>query len=182
MNANVPRNAPDRARWAELVADIKQGLPAGHAHLYEVFSSGLRVMLGRQVAEPSLSGVMADIFADVVKAIQRGELDRSDDLPSLIRKLARRRVPANAPRLPVAGVEIDGEFEKALRKLRRKQFEALLRIYGGADEQAVCTYQGIAPEALSLLKASLRTEFKRISEARSKFVKRPVLAVAAGHR
>ena len=116
MNPNVPRNAPGRARWAELVADIRQGLPEGRAQLYEIFSSGLRVMLGRQVAEPFLSSVVTDVLTDVVWAIQHDELKTPDDLPSLIRKSARRRVHANVPRLPIAPVTVDPEFQGVLSR------------------------------------------------------------------
>ncbi len=143
MNAeHLICNAPGGARWAKLVEDIEQACQKGRNHLYEIFSPGLRVMLGRQVVEPFLSGVVNDVLADVVRAIQHGELERPDALPSLIRSSARRRVPVDAPRLPFTPIAIDPQ------------------------------------EDLSTLKARLRTGFKRISDARSRLGKRPVLAWA----
>jgi hypothetical protein len=172
MEPKMPRNAPalDSAICDELVADIRAGRPTGRARLYEIFSCGLRVMLGRQVAEPFLSSVVNDVLTDVMWAIQHDELQRPTDLASLIRKSARRRVPVNAPRLPLKPLAVDPEFQEILTSLQSHQLRALLKTYTAGVDERVSASRGMGDAELSSLKTHLRSEFKRIAKARSSLI------------
>jgi RNA polymerase sigma-70 factor (ECF subfamily) len=81
--------------WSRLVGRVKAGDAAGIEELYEVFSTGVRFFLWRQIGPQDLDDKVHDVFLIITQSIQRGELREPDRLMGYVRTIVRRQVAAH---------------------------------------------------------------------------------------
>ena len=80
--------------WSRLVDLVRAGDAAGIEELYEVFSTGVRFFLWRQIGPQDLDDKVHDVFLIITESIQRGELREPDRLMGYVRTIVRRQVAA----------------------------------------------------------------------------------------
>ena len=80
--------------WSRLVDLVRAGDAAGIEELYEVFSTGVRFFLWRQIGPQDLDDKVHDVFLIITQSIQRGELREPDRLMGYVRTIVRRQVAA----------------------------------------------------------------------------------------
>uniref|UniRef100_Q02C68 RNA polymerase, sigma-24 subunit, ECF subfamily n=1 Tax=Solibacter usitatus (strain Ellin6076) TaxID=234267 RepID=Q02C68_SOLUE len=86
--------AVKESSWSRLVGLVRAGDPAGIEELYEVFSTGVRFFLWRQIGPQDLDDKVHDVFLIITQSIQRGELREPDRLMGYVRTIVRRQVAA----------------------------------------------------------------------------------------
>ncbi len=186
------------SRWARLVERIRAGDQRGMEELYEVFSSGIRFYLCRQIGPQELDDKVHDTFLIVIQAIRRGDLREPERLMGFIRTVARRQVAAHIENavhhrreeveldagLPVADHGVDPEqqaiahqrveiMKEVLAGISTRDREILTRFYlQGQTQQQICTEMNLTETQFRLLKSRAKARFGEIG--RRKLARRPL--------
>jgi RNA polymerase sigma-70 factor, ECF subfamily len=87
------------AGFVDLVARIRSGDTEGITELYEIFVTGIRFYLCRQLGAQELDDKVHDTFLTVLQAIQRGELREPERLMGFVRTVVRRNVAAHIEKM-----------------------------------------------------------------------------------
>ena len=85
-------HGPERPGWAVLVKRIQSGDPSGMEELYDVFTTGIRFYLCRQLGPNDLDDKVHDAFLTITQCIRRGDLRDPDRLMGYVRTIVRRQV------------------------------------------------------------------------------------------
>ena len=78
--------------WAGLVERIRSGDSTGLEELYQVFTTGIRFYLCRQLGPQDLDDKVHDAFLTITHSIRRGELREPQRLMGYVRTIVRRQV------------------------------------------------------------------------------------------
>src|SRR5260370_16467492 len=81
--------------WSRLVGLVRAGDAAGIEELYQVFSTGVRFFLWRQIGPQDLDDKVHDVFLIITQSIQRGELREPDRFMGYVRTILRPQVAAH---------------------------------------------------------------------------------------
>ncbi len=191
-------SVPDYTRWADLVKQIRAGNEAGMQELYEVFSSGIRFYLCRQLGPQELDDKVHDTFLIVVQAIRKGDLREPERLMGFVRTVARRQVAAHIDRtaqrrreeadldngIPVADAKQTPEeyaiarqqvelMREVLRGISKRDREILTRFYlKGQSQEQICDDMGLSETQFRLLKSRAKSRFGEIG--RRKLLQKPL--------
>src|SRR5579883_476799 len=84
--------------WTVLVDRIRTGEEDSMQELYDLFLSGIRFYLCRQLGKQELDDKLHDTFVLVVQAIRKGELREPERLMGFVRTIVRRMVAAHIDR------------------------------------------------------------------------------------
>ena len=99
IRAKVRRSYGDSYHtWSVLVERIRTGEDDGMQELYDLFLSGIRFYLCRQLGKQELDDKLHDTFVLVVQAIRKGELREPERLMGFVRTIVRRMVAAHIDR------------------------------------------------------------------------------------
>jgi RNA polymerase sigma factor (sigma-70 family) len=185
------------ARWASVVRKIQSGDDAGLKELYDVFLSGVRFYLFRQLGPRDLDDRVHDTFLIVVDSIRKGELREPERLMGFVRTVARRQVAAHIekaarqrrdhsdfdPAMAVADRDPDPE-ERAIRQQRNEILRELLAGISGRDREIltrfylheqspeqICREMDLNATQFRLLKSRAKARFAEIG--RRKMARRP---------
>jgi RNA polymerase sigma-70 factor (ECF subfamily) len=182
--------AVDYSRWADMVERIRVGDDSGMADLYEVFSSGVRYYLCRQLGQQELEDKIHDTFLIVVQAIRKGDLREPERLMGFVRTVARRQVAAHIDKasnrrrdhieLETGAPLIDdaaGPEERAITRQKVKFMkevlegisprdrEILTRFYLKEESQeSICADMGLTETQFRLLKSRAKARFGEIGK------------------
>lgn len=178
------------ARWASVVRKIQAGDEAGLKELYDVFLSGVRFYLFRQLGPQDLDDRVHDTFLIVVDSIRKGELREPERLMGFVRTVARRQVAAHIdkaarkrrdhsdfdPALAVADRDPDPE-ERAIRQQRvdivrellagisDRDREILTRFYlHEQSPEQICREMNLNATQFRLLKSRAKARFAEIGK------------------
>ena len=144
---------PDYSRWAKLVEGIQSGDERGMEDLYQVFATGVRFYLCRQLGRQDVEDKIHDTFVLVVQAIRKGDLREPERLMGFVRTIARRQVAAHIERTS---------------HLRREQAE-LDSSVGLPDSRLSPEEQAIARQKVELMKEVLQGVSPRDREILTRF-------------
>jgi RNA polymerase sigma-70 factor, ECF subfamily len=88
-------NTEAQPLWAELVNRIRVGDSGAMEELYQVFSTGIRFRLYRQLGPQDLDDHVHDAFLVVAQSIRRGDLRQPERLMGYVHTVVRRQVAAH---------------------------------------------------------------------------------------
>lgn len=135
---------PD-APWSELVQGVRTGDVKAVEDLYEVFSTGIRLRLARQLASMDVNDKVHDLFVTVIESIRQGKLRQPERLMGYVQTMVSRQVAShidrvsrerrNAPVLdmhvPLADRGPDPEHAAIARQIA----QVMRRVLGGMRER-----------------------------------------------
>lgn len=178
------------AGFVELVDRIRSGEPEGLAHLYEIFTKGIRYYLCRQVGPQELDDKVHDAYLVVVQAIRKGELREPERLMGFVRTVVRRHVAAHIEKMvhvrrdhmeldssmrvpdPRSNPEESAVFRQknelvnsVLDELAGRDREILTRFYiqeQGQDQ--ICAEMGLTETQFRLLKSRAKARFGELGK------------------
>jgi len=78
--------------WAGMVERIQANDPSGMEELYEIFTTGIRFYLCRQLGPQDLDDKVHDAFLTIAQSIRRGDLREPERLMGYVRTVVRRQV------------------------------------------------------------------------------------------
>src|ERR1022692_3698104 len=91
----VQASAPPAGEgWSLLVKRIQLGDAAAMEEMYEVFTTGIRFYLCRQLGPQDLDDRVHEAFVTITQSIRRGELREPERLMGYVRTVVRRQVAA----------------------------------------------------------------------------------------
>jgi RNA polymerase sigma-70 factor, ECF subfamily len=178
------------AGFVDLVARIRSGQTEGITELYEIFVTGIRFYLCRQLGAQELEDKVHDTFLTVLQAIQRGEVREPERLMGFVRTVVRRHVAAHIekmmtvrrdhtgldPNIRVADPH-DNPEEKAVRhqrltligqvldELGEKDREVLKRFYLYEQSQdQICKEMELTETQFRLLKSRAKARFGELGK------------------
>jgi RNA polymerase sigma-70 factor (ECF subfamily) len=184
-----PETSPS---WVAIVALIRAGDPCGMEQLYEVFNTGIRFYLCRQLGPQDLDDKVHDAFLTITQSIRRGDLREPERLMGYVRTVIRRHVAgyisaAMESRRSMVDADrsvilrdrhsdperkaIEGQnIELAMRVLNTlpwRDREVLVRFY--LKEQSpcqICRDLGLTPTQFRLTKSRAKARFTELGQAR----------------
>lgn len=171
--------------WGILVERIRSGETDGMQELYELFLSGIRFYLCRQLGTQELDDKLHDTFVTVVQAIRRGELRDPERLMGFVRTIVRRLVAAHIDRAvhirreqidvdsglrlvdPTTNPEESAVFRQRIEIINRvlaelgdRDREILTRFYLYEQGQAqICSEMDLTETQFRLLKSRAKARF-----------------------
>jgi len=84
--------------WPDLVQRVRNGEPSAMEALYDVFTTGVRLHLWRQLGSQDLNDAVHDLFIVVTESIQNGEVRDPARLMGYVRTIVRRHVAGQIER------------------------------------------------------------------------------------
>jgi RNA polymerase sigma-70 factor, ECF subfamily len=171
--------------WAALVAQVRDGDPAGMEELYTLFARGIRYHFYRHLGAQDLEDKIHDTFLIVVQAIRKGDLREPERLMGFVRTIVRRQVASHIDRavhtrreetsldtgcpLPdskenpedhaVASQQMD-ILTRTLNALAPRDREILTRFYLWEQSQAqICREMRLTDTQFRLLKSRAKARF-----------------------
>lgn len=93
-----PASSMDSCVWTDLVMRVQRDDPDAMTELYQIFHSGIRYFLCRQLGPECLDDNVHDAFLVVVESIKQGELRDPARLMGYVRTVVRRLVAAHIDR------------------------------------------------------------------------------------
>ena len=183
-----PAPSGEYSRWARLVNRIRAGDKRGMEELYEIFSSGIRFYLCRQIGPQELDDKVHDTFLIVIQAIRRGDLREPERLMGFVRTVARRQVAAHIDGavhqrkeqidldagLPMVDQGVNPEeraiarerveiVKEVLAGISPRDREILTRFYlKEQTQQQICAEMSLSETQFRLLKSRAKARFGEI--------------------
>jgi RNA polymerase sigma factor (sigma-70 family) len=184
--------------WPELVRRMRSGDHAAMEELYDVFCSGIRMRLARQLGPHDLDDRVHDIFVMVTESILNGVLREPERLMGYVRTVERRHVASHIDhvlreRRNASAVEarslcddgaspersaMEGEFQEMAKRilsgLRERDREVLMRFY--IDEQSageICRDLRLTQTQFRLVKSRAKARFIELCRRRMGRLRRP---------
>ena len=84
--------APEHPAWTDMVQRIRSGDPTGLEELYDIFTTGIRFYLCRQLGPNDLDDKVHDAFLTITQCIRRGDLREPERLMGYVRTVVRRQI------------------------------------------------------------------------------------------
>src|SRR5262249_51733058 len=143
---NTTSSCGTRPSWTDLVQRVRAGEPSAMEALYDVFSTGVKLHLWRQLGAQDLNDAVHDLFIVVTEQIQNGEVRDPDRLMGYVRTIVRRHVA--------------GEIEQRLAERRTRwssEHPVPLRDHRATPERRIIDRQ-IFDLAMQILKALSKRE------------------------
>jgi RNA polymerase sigma-70 factor (ECF subfamily) len=170
---------------SKLVERIHEGEIDGMEELYQVFSTGIRYYLCRQLGAQDFDDKVHDTFVLVVQAIRRGELRDPQRLMGFVRTIVRRQVAAHIDRVvhkrrdhivlettariadPRGNPEETAIFrqrveliQRVLNELSERDREILTRFYlNEQSQEQICSEMDLTETQFRLLKSRAKARF-----------------------
>jgi len=89
---NTSSSCSVRPSWPDLVRRVRNGEPSAMEALYNVFATGIKLHLWRQLGAQDLNDAVHDLFIVVTEQIQNGEVRDPERLMGYVRTIVRRHV------------------------------------------------------------------------------------------
>lgn len=187
--------------WSLLVDRIRDGETDSMQELYDLFLSGIRFYLCRQLGTQELDDKLHDTFVLVVQAIRKGELRDPERLMGFVRTIVRRMVAAHIDRAvhlrrdridvdsgirivdPSSNPEDAAVFRQRVEMIRQvlgelgdRDREILTRFYLREQSQAqICSEMDLSETQFRLLKSRAKARFGELGK--KKLANRAVSAI-----
>jgi RNA polymerase sigma-70 factor (ECF subfamily) len=135
-----------RPSWPDLVRRVRDGEPSAMEALYEVFATGIKLHLWRQLGAQDLNDAVHDLFIVVTESIRNGDVRDPERLMGYVRTIVRRHVA--------------GQIENRLTERRTRwsaEYNPPLRDHQASPEHRIIEQQ-IFDVTLQILKALSKRE------------------------
>ncbi|MBZ5604784.1 MAG: sigma-70 family RNA polymerase sigma factor [Acidobacteriia bacterium] len=185
-----PESYPAYQTWTILVERIRVGESDSMQELYDLFLSGIRFYLCRQLGKQELDDKLHDTFVLVVQAIRNGELREPERLMGFVRTIVRRMVAAHidkAIHLRRDQIDVDSGLrivdpastpedtaifrqrveiiQRVLEELDDRDREILTRFYLREQSQAqICSEMDLSETQFRLLKSRAKARFGELGK------------------
>lgn len=144
---------PIPSNWPQLVGRIHGGDPAAMEEMYQLFSTGIRFLLYRQLGPNDLDDKVHDVFVIITEAIRNGELREPERLMGYVHTVVRRQVASHIDRaINMRRNRVDMDFQESL-----------------SDKRPDPEREAIARESLGLAMRVLQSIPKRDREVLTRF-------------
>lgn len=94
-SASNSETVPAAHSWSHLVRQIQSGDPSAMEEMYDVFTTGIRFYLCRQLGPQDLDDRVHEAFVSVTQSICKGEVRQPERLMGYVRTVVRRQVAAH---------------------------------------------------------------------------------------
>jgi RNA polymerase sigma factor (sigma-70 family) len=172
--------------WAGIVARIRENDPAAMEELYDIFASGIKYFLMRNLGNDELDDRVHDCFVIVTQAIQKDELRDPARLMGFVRTVVKRQIAGaieaavdsrrthvdydesmfsltdwqNDPEQKIISRQRSEIAQKVLQGISRRDREILDRFYvQEQSQQQICNEMGLSHTQFRLLKSRAKTRF-----------------------
>jgi len=193
--SSAPEPEPAGHRWTRVVKGIQTGDPAAMAEMYEVFTTGIRFYLCRQLGPQDLDDRVHEAFLTITQSIRRGDIREPERLMGYVRTVVRRLVATQIeavvlqrqrqldPSLSLAvrdsnpnpeRLALERERSKVafrvLRSLPSRDREVLVRFYLKEQSPAqICRDLGLTATQFRVTKSRAKLRFGKIGRAHMAF-------------
>jgi RNA polymerase sigma-70 factor, ECF subfamily len=193
MDTKVPQEgAPITSDWPQLVARIRRGDPSAMEEMYQMFSTGIRFLLYRQLGPVDLDDKVHDVFVIITEAICSGELREPERLMGYVHTVVRRQVASHIGRaVNLRRNQVDIDFQESLSDQRpdpereaiarenlglamrvlqsipKRDREVLTRFY--LDEESaeeICQKMDLSQTQFRLIKSRAKARFGELGKRR----------------
>jgi RNA polymerase sigma-70 factor (ECF subfamily) len=178
--------------WPDLVRRVRDGEPAAMEALYNVFATGIKLHLWRQLGAQDLNDAVHDLFIVVTESIQNGEVRDPERLMGYVRTIVRRHVAGQiehrlAERRTRWSVEYNPPLRdhratperhimdrqiyeltlKILKALTKREQEVILRFYLRDESPAeICRAMGLTETQYRLIKSRAKQRLGELCRRR----------------
>jgi len=151
-----------------LVERIEGGSQDAIHELQLHFLRGVRYLLTRRLGQDRSDHLASSVLADVVEAIQNGEVSEPERLPAFVQMAVHRTLELALDYLPPGSLsetprrEDLAEADRVLRSLPARDKEILIRFY--CQEQppeAICREMGVSAAQFRAIKSRARERFAK---------------------
>jgi RNA polymerase sigma-70 factor, ECF subfamily len=198
-NLSQEAGVPSPSDWPRLVDRIRGGDPSAMEELYQMFSTGIRFLLYRQLGPHDLDDKVHDVFVIITEAICNGELREPERLMGYVHTVVRRQVASHIDRaVNLRRNRVDMDFQESLSDKRpdpereaiarqnmglamrvlqsipKRDREVLTRFY--LDEESaedICRKMDLSETQFRLIKSRAKARFGQLGKSR--LAKRPGL-------
>jgi RNA polymerase sigma-70 factor, ECF subfamily len=135
---------PD-APWSDLVRRVRIGDAEAVEDLYEVFSTGIRLRVARQLAAMDVNDKVHDLFVAVMESIRQGKVRQPERLMGYVQTMVSRQVAShidriskerrNSPVLELRAPLPDRAPDPEHSAIDRQIGEVMRRVLGGMRER-----------------------------------------------
>jgi RNA polymerase sigma-70 factor (ECF subfamily) len=183
---------PSEPSWSGVVKRIQLGDPTGMEELYDVFATGIRFYLCRQLGPQDLDDRVHDAFLTITQSIRKGDVREPDRLMGYVRTIVRRQVAAQIETVvearrkqvdPSLGPMISdwhpnpesrviekqnvAMAKRILLSLPQRDREVLVRFYLHEQTSAeICREMGLTDTQFRLIKSRAKHRFGELGRAR----------------
>jgi RNA polymerase sigma-70 factor, ECF subfamily len=186
-------SAPVAGPALELLAKrVQRGDDDAMRELYEIFSTGIRFMLFRQLGPDDLDDKVHDVFLIIAQSIRNGELREPSRLMGYIHTIVRRQIAAYIDRAvnlrrnrvevdfdeSVCDSQADPENEmierenqelamRVLKSIPKRDREVLIRFYFKEESPAqICQALNLTETQFRLIKSRAKARFGELGRRR----------------
>ena len=121
LGAKESRNQAFKSpsNWPHLVDRIRRGDPSAMEELYQMFSTGIRFLLYRQLGPNDLDDKVHDVFVIITEAICNGDLREPERLMGYVHTVVRRQVASHIDHaINLRRNRVDMDFQESLSDKR----------------------------------------------------------------
>ena len=156
--------------FAVLVDRIERGSQDAIHELQLHFLRGIRYLLARHLGRDRADYLAQNVMADVVDAIQNGEVRDPEHLPAFVQTTVRHTIalaldylPSQPASTPVPREDV-ASAKRILRSLPARDREILVRFYSQEQPpEKICREMGVSAVEFLLIKKRARDKFVRPS-------------------
>jgi RNA polymerase sigma factor (sigma-70 family) len=178
--------------WPELVERVQAGEPSAMEALYEVFATGIKLHLWRQLGGQDLNDAVHDLFIVVTEAIRNGDVRDPARLMGYVWTIVRRHVAGEIEqRVTERRSRVSAEYSpplcdhratperrimdrqmfditlKVLKALNEREQEVILRFYlKDESPEEICAAMGLTATQYRLIKSRAKLRLGELCRRR----------------
>jgi RNA polymerase sigma factor (sigma-70 family) len=189
-SVETPAKTP--SNWPQLVERIRRGDPSAMEEIYQLFSTGIRFLLYRQLGPQDLDDKVHDVFVIITQAICNGDLREPERLMGYVHTVVRRQVASHIDRAvylrrncvdvdfqeSVSDQRPDPEREaierenmglamRILKSIPKRDREVLTRFYLNEESaEQICQQMDLSGTQFRLIKSRAKARFGELGKRR----------------
>lgn len=180
------------SNWPQLVERIRRGDPSAMEDMYQLFSTGIRFLLYRQLGPQDLDDKVHDVFVIITQAICNGDLREPERLMGYVHTVVRRQVASHIDRaVYMRRNRVDVDFQESvsdqrpnpereaierenlglamriLKSIPKRDREVLTRFYLNEESaEQICQQMGLTGTQFRLIKSRAKARFGELGKRR----------------
>ena len=181
IKVTSPATAPiAEPAWELLASRVQRGDEDAMKELYDIFATGIRFMLFRQLGPDDLDDKVHDVFLIIAQAIRNGELREPSRLMGYIHTIVRRQIAAYIDRaVSLRRNRVDLDFDESIcdshadpenKAIERENQELALRVLQSIPKRVRFYFREESPAQICQALNLTETQFRLIkSRAKARF-------------
>jgi RNA polymerase sigma-70 factor, ECF subfamily len=180
------------SNWPQLVERIRRGDPSAMEEMYQLFSTGIRFLLYRQLGPQDLDDKVHDVFVIITQAICNGDLREPERLMGYVHTVVRRQVASHIDRaVYLRRNRVDVDFQESvsdhrpnpereaierenldlamriLKSIPKRDREVLTRFYLNEESaEQICQEMNLTGTQFRLIKSRAKARFGELGKRR----------------